>query len=55
MAGRLPTEPPRGMRDILPAEVELRDAAAGAILAVYRRYGFRRIETPALELSLIHI
>ena len=49
MAGRLPTEPPRGMRDILPAEVELRDAAAGTILAVYRRYGFRRIETPALE------
>jgi histidyl-tRNA synthetase len=37
------------MRDILPAEAELRDAAAGTILAVYRRYGFRRIETPALE------
>jgi histidyl-tRNA synthetase len=37
------------MRDILPAEAELRDAAAATILAVYRRYGFRRIETPALE------
>jgi histidyl-tRNA synthetase len=37
------------MRDILPAEAELRDAAAGTILAVYRRYGFRRVETPALE------
>jgi histidyl-tRNA synthetase len=49
MAGRLPTEPPRGMRDILPAEAELRDAAAGTILTVYRRHGFRRIETPALE------
>ena len=49
MASRLPTEPPRGMRDILPAEAELRDAAAGTILGVYRRYGFRRIETPALE------
>ena len=49
MAPRLPSEPPRGMRDILPAEAELRDAAAGTILAVYRRYGFRRIETPALE------
>ena len=49
MASRLPSEPPRGMRDILPAEAELRDAAAGTILAVYRRYGFRRIETPALE------
>jgi histidyl-tRNA synthetase len=37
------------MRDILPAEAELRDAAAGTILTVYRRHGFRRIETPALE------
>ncbi len=46
---RLPTEPPRGMRDILPDEAELRDAMAATILAVYRRYGFRRIETPALE------
>jgi histidyl-tRNA synthetase len=49
MAPRLPTEPPRGMRDILPAEAELRDFAAGTILAVYRRHGFRRIECPALE------
>jgi histidyl-tRNA synthetase len=37
------------MRDILPNEVELRDAATGHILDVYRSYGFRRIETPALE------
>jgi histidyl-tRNA synthetase len=37
------------MRDVLPAEAELRDAAAATILTVYRRYGFRRIETPALE------
>ena len=49
MASRLPSEPPRGMRDILPAEAELRDLAAGTSSAVYRRYGFRRIETPALE------
>ena len=49
MAPRLPTEPPRGMRDILPAEAELRDRAAGTILTVYRRHGFRRIECPALE------
>ena len=55
MASRLPSEPPRGMRDILPAEAELRDAAAGTILGVYRRYGFRRIETPAVEsLELAH-
>jgi len=49
MAERPPTAPPRGMRDILPDEVELRDAAVREIVAVYRPYGFRRIETPALE------
>ncbi len=43
------TEPPRGMRDILPDEAELRDATAQRLLAVYRSYGFRRVETPALE------
>jgi histidyl-tRNA synthetase len=37
------------MRDLLPDEVELRDATAATILDVYRRYGFRRVETPALE------
>jgi histidyl-tRNA synthetase len=49
VADKLSTAPPRGMRDILPAESELRDAATQEILAVYRSYGFRRIETPALE------
>lgn len=49
VTGRLPTAPPRGMRDILPDEVELRDAAVQEIVVVYRTYGFRRIETPALE------
>jgi histidyl-tRNA synthetase len=37
------------MRDVLPGEVELRDAATEDIVRVYRSYGFRRIETPALE------
>jgi histidyl-tRNA synthetase len=37
------------MRDLLPPEVELRDAAMERILDVYRKYGFRRVETPALE------
>ena len=36
MAPRPPTEPPRGMRDFLPAEAELRDAASATILTVYR-------------------
>jgi histidyl-tRNA synthetase len=43
------TTPPRGMRDVLPDEVELRDRTLGTILDVYRRRGFRRIETPAVE------
>ena len=46
---KVSTAPPRGMRDVLPPEVELRDAATQQILAVYRSFGFRRIETPALE------
>ncbi|MGH7417926.1 MAG: ATP phosphoribosyltransferase regulatory subunit, partial [Candidatus Rokuibacteriota bacterium] len=49
MATKPSTSPPRGTRDILPPEVELRDAATQRILAVYRSFGFRRIETPALE------
>jgi histidyl-tRNA synthetase len=48
MADKLPTAPPRGMRDVLPDEVELRDAATQTIVGVYRSYGFRRVETPAL-------
>ena len=49
VAMKLDTTPPRGMKDLLPAEVELRDRATATILATYTRYGFRRIETPALE------
>ena len=37
------------MRDVLPDEVALRDWAMAQILAVYRRHGFVRIETPAVE------
>ncbi len=49
MVVKLDTAPPRGMKDLLPPEVELRDRATAMILATYKRYGFRRIETPALE------
>jgi len=37
------------MRDVLPGEVALRDWAMAQILTVYRRHGFVRIETPAVE------
>ena len=46
---KLDTAPPRGMKDLLPPEVELRDQASATILSTYKRYGFRRVETPALE------
>jgi len=46
---KLDTAPPRGMKDLLPPEVELRDRASATILSTYQRYGFRRVETPALE------
>jgi histidyl-tRNA synthetase len=49
MTVKLDAAPPRGMKDVLPAEVELRDQATSIILATYIRYGFRRVETPALE------
>ena len=41
--------PARGMRDLLPRDVEMRDAVTATILTCYQRYGFTRIETPALE------
>lgn len=41
--------PPRGMRDLLPAEVLQRRHLAGRIVAVYERYGFQQIETPIVE------
>ena len=46
---KLETAPPRGMRDVLPDEVELRDRTLATILDIYRRRGFQRIETPAVE------
>jgi histidyl-tRNA synthetase len=37
------------MRDLLPREGELRDQATSIILETYRKYGFVRVETPAME------
>ena len=48
-ANTVSASPARGMRDLLPREVELRDAVTATILDCYQRYGFTRIETPALE------
>lgn len=39
----------KGMRDFLPEEMILREKVVEAITNVYRLYGYRPIETPALE------
>ena len=41
--------PPRGMNDMLPEDMALRDAVQGRIIATYRQYGYHRISTPILE------
>ncbi|MGB3414659.1 MAG: histidine--tRNA ligase [Microbacteriaceae bacterium] len=41
--------PPRGMRDILPAEKKLREYAFSQIRRNYFAHGFDEIETPVLE------
>ena len=43
------TRPARGMRDFLPEDVRRREYVIGIIAAVYQRYGFEPLETPALE------
>jgi histidyl-tRNA synthetase len=37
------------MRDLLPADVAVRDHVLDTIVTVYRRFGYQRIETPAVE------
>ncbi len=41
--------PPRGMRDFLPADKARREHALGIIKGVYRAHGFDEIETPVVE------
>jgi histidyl-tRNA synthetase len=41
--------PARGTRDLLPANVAVRDHVLESITTVYKRFGYERIETPALE------
>ncbi|MBA0127015.1 histidine--tRNA ligase [Haloechinothrix sp. YIM 98757] len=46
---KIDNSPARGTRDLLPDAVAARDHVVGLIQDVYRRFGYRRIETPALE------
>src|SRR3954464_12144940 len=43
------TQPARGMRDFLPADVRKREYVIGIIKSVYESYGFEPLETPAVE------
>lgn len=49
-----PTNPVRGMRDILPADKARRERILRSIRATYRSHGFAEIEAPCLE-SLEHL
>ena len=42
-------KPVTGMKDILPAEMQLRDYCIGVIKKTYGEFGFTSIETPAVE------
>jgi histidyl-tRNA synthetase len=44
-----PVNPPRGMRDFLPADKARREHALGVIRDSYRAQGFDEIETPVME------
>ena len=46
---KISSKPVRGARDILPAEMRVRDHLEQTIAGIYRAHGFSRIETPALE------
>ena len=45
----LKKKPVTGMKDILPAEMEMRDYVLNIIKDTYRGYGFSSIETPCVE------
>ena len=42
-------KPVNGMKDILPAEMEIRDYVTSVIKDTYRSFGFTPIETPCME------
>lgn len=43
------TQPARGMRDFLPADLRKREYVIRVIKETYERYGFEPLETPAVE------
>jgi len=45
----LAKKPVNGMKDILPAEMQIRDYVQGVIKETYRSFGFTPMETPCME------
>ena len=45
----LSKKPVNGMKDILPAEMEIRDYVTSVIKDTYRSFGFTPVETPCME------
>ena len=45
----LSKKPVTGMKDIMPAEMQLRDYVIGVIKETYAKFGFTSIETPCVE------
>lgn len=50
MPKKMQARVPRGMRDILPQKVILRQYVIGAMERVFQRFGFEPLQTPVLEL-----
>ena len=46
----LSKKPVTGMKDILPAEMQIRDYVIGVIKETYAQFGFTGIETPAWKI-----
>src|SRR5712672_144186 len=49
MSDKQSTKPPAGTRDFLPDDVRRREHVIGVVRAVYEKYGFEPLETPAFE------
>ena len=45
----LKKKPVTGMRDILPAEMQVREYVMNQIRETYRSFGFTQVETPCVE------
>jgi histidyl-tRNA synthetase len=50
MTNKIQPRVPRGMRDILPQKMLLRQYVIGQFESVFQRFGFEPLQTPALEL-----